>query len=1435
MELSVFPITQKEVDIRHLAFEKFGQYLIFFYAYDSNQFSDQIFYYKVWSIPDKRVIGGERQYQVGDFSTAPTGLNAYSDGATLWLGVTSATDIRVEKFNPLEERVIESWKPTNPIPGIRRFVLLKDRVFYTTGGSIQSQVYDPTSTDKASANDITAISGPIDDTLDFSNTTLRGFSDWVDFTNGDESFKVIWSVQTGYFVINQNNRIVAHLYGNLTPLTRTNRVSYYGRTVMIEDKVYLPILRSGQIEVVNRDAIVDRIVPQGQQLAGTRPLGLELLEIDLATENPPQVEQLDQQMLISGPVLNWTDGQSLSEYSFTEKPVITESNNVNYDRWPYSSLDITLPEIGELNRTRYNEITIDVKNRKAPYLVETVSFTAKISGDQTGATDDASWASTATTANRTLRIGTDLTNGNPSSDEGVLSRVYYDASDKAIVAEFTGVKALVEGRDYPQAILVNNVRYNGHYWDLTAGTLKLYHFRDVNPFSSGGNYAIKVPQSDVVVSTDSPQDIQLAETDNRNTNIKLDEVRLRRYREASVNDVLVRGTNVGFIQTSLAYLNQQRDVGWLDDPAIRDNVGVRPNDLSLIPWTRDSGGDRLNNYYDIIEDDGDRTQQGDYFIFGGEFNLYGMYIGSRRDNRVYVSRYPIRGGRPSAPIRASTLLKARGSFHHTETPIVQSNENLIWIGSKLWGTSETSNFDYRCYRDTATGLQRVAANDFDSNDQINFYMANTFYSTNGSAFSRSGRVLSRSTGRIPVGSGESGTLVGFKGLNDRIFSIAYPSGELNAFSRSGGVWSADGGFEGTLDYTPIANIASFQSGKFGYGRTAVIGNNVWFMYQTRSDSPFPNDSFIERTHFIKFARNEITTSTGSSSVTLIRPNVDMVGLWTTGTSGKLYMLFKGPTVNWSSPQTLDTYLQNEFKEWEYELGTNRYRFVLPSGGFSAMNKTFYTIGNNQYVRYEVPAWLTSSNLRDIVLDVVARSPAGLRTHFATKDRLTYVEILTDTEPAVFSAVYSSFDENGDPKTINNTQVNSTLIFFLADNRVQSHSFFLSDRAFTTSKGPVATNSYYYFATEDNPLSFNSEVFKFMDTPPELIVRYPLIEVQPNVSAAIALTANVYNYKCQYKWQDENGLEHRSQFSDPIQLISNSPIGQAGNQPTLNINNLSLSNKPPVSVGIEIYRTKNKSRTFQLLKEIPNNLLINQTLITDDVVDDDLGRPAGPDNALLSGAKYVVNYKGRFVLYGFPEKPNRLVVSSQRMPFTNNAITFARESLIELLMEQPIVSIQPMDNNLLIFCTNKCFVWSINETTNRQVNPSPVTGLAGLTADSFNASIEISDGVMFNAQGGQGIHLVTRGLQWNYSGEPVKNFFNKDQKILDICEKKDSEDIIFILKNRANTNDPKIVVYNQRYKQWSSWTENNIVSCVVWEGKFTALTETGEIMQEEDRV
>ena len=209
-------------------------------------------------------------------------------------------------------------------------------------------------------------------------------------------------------------------------------------------------------------------------------------------------------------------GKGISEYSFAEKPTITKTEVNDYDRWAYSGLEVNVPSIRDLGRGEFTDNNIDIAFKVGAYLVDTIQFTARTSGNETGALAVSDFDSASTTTKRTLRYSSSLTDGNISvSYVGVLAKVYYESSEKAIVAEFTGVPSTLEGtKDHPQTILLNGVRYDFQYWNNESGTLKAYHYIEINPFTAGEDYNLKIPKAQIITSTGSEQVVQLANEDN---------------------------------------------------------------------------------------------------------------------------------------------------------------------------------------------------------------------------------------------------------------------------------------------------------------------------------------------------------------------------------------------------------------------------------------------------------------------------------------------------------------------------------------------------------------------------------------------------------------------------------------------------------------------------------------------------------------------------------------------------------------------------------------------------------------------------------------------------------------------------------------------------------------------------------------------------------
>ena len=157
------------------------------------------------------------------------------------------------------------------------------------------------------------------------------------------------------------------------------RMAYYGRAIEVNDKVYIPILFSGQLEV---------------ESGGTHifPLGIKLLCFDFDSDIPPSIAELGNQTIIGGPVLSYFDGQGVSEHGFSEKPNIEKTNNDDYDKWAYGDRLFTenedgvkvpfhqLPTAGQIRNDQFGSFDVEIERKNSPFTVESVDFIIDSSG-----------------------------------------------------------------------------------------------------------------------------------------------------------------------------------------------------------------------------------------------------------------------------------------------------------------------------------------------------------------------------------------------------------------------------------------------------------------------------------------------------------------------------------------------------------------------------------------------------------------------------------------------------------------------------------------------------------------------------------------------------------------------------------------------------------------------------------------------------------------------------------------------------------------------------------------------------------------------------------------------------------------------------------------------------------------------------------------------
>ena len=503
LSLKIHAISQKESDISSPASVQWGDIIYNFYVFENTIF------YRTFSILNNRIIGNERTFPIPGVSTIQQ-IDVVTDRRNrIWVCALDGTGFHFKSLAPgkneRSQRIIINER------NVAGFYLVKNTIFFKlNNGNLLSRVFNADGEDPPGNLD-NLVRNPHVHVQSFQNKTLYDFYEWCSFESGGRRFKLIWSVQTGYFIINQFNQIVAHYHANFVPFDPdTHRMDFYSNPVVTQNKIYIPILKTGQAEQITGGDI-------------SYPLGLELLELDVNQANTIETSLIGDQMLISGAVNSYFNGIDFVEYGFTEKPKIVKTPSVDYDRWPYGALlEKNLPDAGSVTPDQYREFIINQNVLKAPYTVNEVDFTAVKQGNKIGSNNNFS----GDPSNRDLRFSTIIDErGARERFWGRFSDIEYEGEN--LTAEFTGnEEQLRAGLTLPQGITLNGVLYEFMEYNIQGGTLKGIHKTKIPPLTEGTNYRVKIPRA---VSFDTG-DIQ--ETISQNLSIK--NVKLRKFNDVKI-------------------------------------------------------------------------------------------------------------------------------------------------------------------------------------------------------------------------------------------------------------------------------------------------------------------------------------------------------------------------------------------------------------------------------------------------------------------------------------------------------------------------------------------------------------------------------------------------------------------------------------------------------------------------------------------------------------------------------------------------------------------------------------------------------------------------------------------------------------------------------------------------------------------------------------
>jgi hypothetical protein len=333
--------------------------------------------------------------------------------------------------------------------------------------------------------------------------------------------------------------------------------------------------------------------------------------------------------------------------------------------------------------------------------------------------------------------------------------------------------------------------------------------------------------------------------------------------------------------------------------------------------------------------------------------------------------------------------------------------------------------------------------------------------------------------------------------------------------------------------------------------------------------------------------------------------------------------------------------------------------------------------------------------------------------------------------------------------------------------------------------------------------------------------------------------NQWQYCAVYAWQDAQGNVERSNASVPVTYASSTAPG-SGNHVALTIPTLRLTAKS--GVWIEVYRTTMNGQNFYRLytnvgdlnsptNPVLNDPTTNTVTFTDTVDGSSTSTLAGNQILYTTGvlenieppavSAMTVHVSRLFVVPS--DAKNSIWYSKQVVP--GSPVEFNDSLVVNCPGVGSITALADMDDKLLIGKADRWFYMTgvgPDDAGNNNDFVDPVIATLDCGCINPRAVANTPAGVIF--QSAKGIYLLSRGLQTQYIGAPVEGIL-ANQTITSTQLKSDSTQIIFTLSGGG------AITYDYYVGQWGSLPPINAIDSVIWQGRFTYLTSTGQAYQE----
>lgn len=316
-------------------------------------------------------------------------------------------------------------------------------------------------------------------------------------------------------------------------------------------------------------------------------------------------------------------------------------------------------------------------------------------------------------------------------------------------------------------------------------------------------------------------------------------------------------------------------------------------------------------------------------------------------------------------------------------------------------------------------------------------------------------------------------------------------------------------------------------------------------------------------------------------------------------------------------------------------------------------------------------------------------------------------------------------------------------------------------------------------------------------------------------------SGVYSYQVIYEWSDAKGQIYRSAPSETLTLDTTS----GDTQVTPVAPTLRLTSKQDVKIvlystvagGSVYYRTEAVDNdptvdtvTFSNINADIPNLNTREILYTTGGVVENIAPPA---------ASLVQTHQNRLFIAGLEEE-NELRYSKESLQ--NEGLGFSDFYRIRVNPSGGgITALGTLDDKLIIFKENTIFALSGQgpvETgaQNDFQQPEQISTDVGCNAPS--SIVLVKDGLMFQSR--DGVKLLNRSLEVVDIGTPVSDFNDLTVSSGVLLPAEDEV--------RFTTTDGECLVFSTAYNLWSTFTNYEGVSAVLWRGQYAKLSADGTV-------